>query len=354
MPYRTTDLLIIGAGLTGLTLAYLLRDQGLHVTVLEARNRLGGRIHTRYIPGRAPVELGATWLGRKHTALWTLLQELDIDVYPQYSGDFARYEATVQRPPELVQLPPNPDPSYRIAGGSSALIRALADRLPPERLMLGQAVLSLSRTASGVSVRTPLLECRAGRVVFTLPPDLLVRGLRFDPVLQDDLIRLSRSTDTWMGHAIKVALTYEQGFWRDRGCRGTAFSQEGPVSELYDHSDPSGQYFALQGFVDPELRYLPLKQRRDLVLQQLERLYGPAAANCPEYEECVWHDQLHTTAAGTTALAPHQGLGHPEFRKPLWGGRLFLAGTETADAFPGYMEGAVRSAQFVARSLVGE
>ena len=58
-----SDIVIIGAGLTGLTLAYLLRNSGKKVFIVEARNRLGGRILTKGMETNQPIEMGATWLG---------------------------------------------------------------------------------------------------------------------------------------------------------------------------------------------------------------------------------------------------------------------------------------------------
>ena len=63
------DIIIIGAGLTGLALAYFLRDKKLSIRILEARDRIGGRIHTVREKGLTPMEMGATWLGKKHVTL---------------------------------------------------------------------------------------------------------------------------------------------------------------------------------------------------------------------------------------------------------------------------------------------
>ena len=73
--------IIIGAGLTGLTTAFQLKHRGLQIQLLEARNRVGGRIYTKYQQGRAPFELGATWLGMKHRHLTDLLKWLGIPIF---------------------------------------------------------------------------------------------------------------------------------------------------------------------------------------------------------------------------------------------------------------------------------
>ncbi|MBV6654497.1 MAG: FAD-dependent oxidoreductase, partial [Mameliella sp.] len=67
--------------------------------------------------------------------------------------------------------------------------------------------------------------------------------------------------------------------------------------------------------------------------------------------ETVWQTEPLTYAPYEQQPLPHQNSGHGDYRKAYWNGRLFLAGSETADAFPGYMEGAVRSAEWVHQEL---
>ncbi|WP_152176226.1 flavin monoamine oxidase family protein, partial [Mycobacterium tuberculosis] len=54
------DTVVVGAGVTGLTAARLLQDAGRTVVVLEARDRIGGRVHTDRTDG--VVDLGASWI----------------------------------------------------------------------------------------------------------------------------------------------------------------------------------------------------------------------------------------------------------------------------------------------------
>jgi len=65
---------IIGAGIAGLTAAYELSQQHCAVTVVEARERLGGRICSRRAANGAPVELGAEFIHGEHVATWDFIK----------------------------------------------------------------------------------------------------------------------------------------------------------------------------------------------------------------------------------------------------------------------------------------
>jgi monoamine oxidase len=72
--------LIIGAGLAGLAAAYHLTKKGISVTVLEARNRIGGRVFTQPVDetGKLHAELGAEWIGVSHKRMIALCEELSL------------------------------------------------------------------------------------------------------------------------------------------------------------------------------------------------------------------------------------------------------------------------------------
>jgi putrescine oxidase len=77
------DVVIVGAGPSGLTAARELKKAGLSVAVLEARDRVGGRTWTDTIDG-AMLEIGGQWVSPDQTALLGLLDELGLQTYSRY------------------------------------------------------------------------------------------------------------------------------------------------------------------------------------------------------------------------------------------------------------------------------
>ncbi|MEO0330281.1 MAG: NAD(P)/FAD-dependent oxidoreductase [Bacteroidota bacterium] len=346
------DIAIIGAGLAGLTLAYLLKDRGLSVRIIEARERLGGRICTLRKENLAPQEMGATWLGKKHTALCELLEELGLGIFEQRLGETAIYESISTSPPQLVQLPPNDAPSYRIQQGSSSLINTLAKQLASTcQIHTEQSVKSIEEQGNSVLVTTPNYVFRASTVVSTLPPYLLLNSITISPGLPTETQDVMRLTHTWMGDSIKISFAYKNPFWRAKNLSGTIFSNVGPIPEMYDHADYEDQRFALKGFLNGVYFSITKDERRELALQQLRKYYGQQADEYIAYEEKVWRNDGFTFLPYKSHVMPHQNNGHPIFQQSYFDGKLLIAGTETAAQYPGYMEGAVGSAQHIAQQL---
>lgn len=83
------DVVVIGGGFSGLAAARALVAAGVpDVVVLEARDRVGGRVRSALLAGRHPVELGATWVGPGQSEVLGLVAELGIGLRPQFNtGD---------------------------------------------------------------------------------------------------------------------------------------------------------------------------------------------------------------------------------------------------------------------------
>ncbi|XP_041370948.1 amine oxidase [flavin-containing] A-like [Gigantopelta aegis] len=77
----STQVVVVGAGISGLSAARLLQQSGIDVIVLEARNRLGGRSHTIQDPVHGSVDLGAAYIGPTQNRVLRLVKELGLRLY---------------------------------------------------------------------------------------------------------------------------------------------------------------------------------------------------------------------------------------------------------------------------------
>lgn len=87
------DVVVVGAGLAGLSAARDLERGGASVTVLEARDRVGGRVEQTELPDGRIVQLGGEVVGSRHTAYLGLVAELGLTLVPSYvaePGDITR------------------------------------------------------------------------------------------------------------------------------------------------------------------------------------------------------------------------------------------------------------------------
>src|SRR5271156_4420952 len=79
------EIVVIGAGMAGLTAARALAEAGRKVLVIEAQNRIGGRIWTRHI-GDEAIELGAEFIHGRPPELWALIEEAGLETYERHGA----------------------------------------------------------------------------------------------------------------------------------------------------------------------------------------------------------------------------------------------------------------------------
>ena len=344
----SNHIIIIGGGLSGLTLAYLATQKGIHTTLIEATDRLGGRIHTTRGIQDTPMELGATWFSDQHPNLIDLITRLDIEKFPQYDTGKSLFQTKSFEPAQAFEVPSSQRPSYRISGGSSAMITALKNQLPADRVRLNTKITEIQKTPEKLIALSESGEkFIADKIVICLPPQVAATHIRFPEDMPASLLDLLSEVQTWMAGAMKFVLEYNNPFWRRRGFSGMLFSHAGIITEMYDHSTKEADKFALTGFLNAGSKNYSLKTREKYVLQQLTGLLGPEAAAPLSYQEKIWN-QPEILAGNQHFQEAHFNNGHPAFKSAYLDNRLLFAGSETATVHPGYMEGAVVAANHAA------
>lgn len=282
---------VIGAGMAGLGAAQALVERGHDVIVLDARNRVGGRVHTDTI-GSQPVDLGASWIhGVDGNPLVDLAEQADLERVPtdydsivvrDTSGGSIDEGALDRARGRLLDAFDEADPSVggavdrsgrSLTEGERALMRyALTSEIEHEfaadagelsvdaidegeeypggdalvpagfrRLLtplLGEyeirtstPVTRISHGSGGVVVSTDALETiDADRVLVTVPLGVLkARSITFDPPLPD---AKHQSIDRLgMGVLEKVVLRFDTVFWDDADLLGFVGNDEGRFAE---------------------------------------------------------------------------------------------------------------------------
>src|SRR6185503_9233250 len=96
---RQHSAVVIGAGFAGLAAAMKLKNAGWKVTVLEARDRIGGRVFSHKFKGTDLIcELGAEWVGESHERIKALCRDFNIPLQKHQFEDFLLRDGRVYRP----------------------------------------------------------------------------------------------------------------------------------------------------------------------------------------------------------------------------------------------------------------
>jgi monoamine oxidase len=238
----------------------------------------------------------------------------------------------------------------RFKGGSQEIAIKVAAKLG-KRVRLNSPVRSIKQTSKGVKVVAAGVTVDAKRVIVAVPP-VLAREIKFSPALP--AAKRTLLTRYTPGDMIKVQVVYPTPWWRAKGFTGQWVIPNGPAGVTYDNTPESGTPGVILGFVGGRyaktFRPLDAAARKQAFVDQVAAAFGDEARAGSEYFDLDWTAEPFTKGCPTGSFSPGQmsKLG-AVIRPPV--GRVHWAGTETADFWAGYMDGAVRSGERSAREV---
>ena len=359
-----TDYLIVGAGLSGLYMAHRLEQMGKSYRLIEARDRIGGRILSSIIDNSDKaltpldkVDMGPSWFWpQMHPRITQLIDDLLLPVFPQYSQGAYLLENQSDNAPTrydsgFVQSPN----SMRIAGGMQNLIDTIVNALPKNKIQLNSVVTHVHHQINNRSSVT--IKCHnteetmdAEHIIFALPLRLLANSISFTPSLPKEVEHHFSSTTTWMAAHAKFFAVYETPFWRNSGLSGSASSRVGPLVEIHDAStlDGTGALFGFIGVNSATREKAGSALIKQAAVAPLTRIFGEQASSPIDVKLIDWSQEKYTaTQDDREAPKAHPHYGLSSAARKLQQLNWYFAGTEAAEDNGGYLEGALEAADSV-------
>ncbi len=353
-------MLIIGGGLSGLHTAYKLHNLGIKFKLLEARNRLGGRIlsHnlncTSYHSELAAIDLGPSWFWPGQAYIENLLHELKLSekIFSQASAGDTLYEdaqGSIQRGVGGISMAG----SYRLQGGIQRIIATLSNSIPSNSVLDNATATQIRKDNNYLSTtfssKQQHNEISSKYIVLALPPRVAVATITFDPTFTKSRKEQLNNVATWMAAHAKFVCLYDKPFWREQGLSGDVISHLGPLQEIHDASSQNGELHALFGFVSVPARHRKKREDelRTLAIAQLSRLFGDAASKpIGTYLKDWANDPFTSTDLDQEPLTHHPANNIVSITEDAWDNKLIWSGTESADYRKhnnGFLEGAVEA-----------
>ncbi|MEY4765717.1 MAG: hypothetical protein RI907_2390 [Pseudomonadota bacterium] len=242
----------------------------------------------------------------------------------------------------------------QVVGGSQLIAQGMARSLG-ERILYNAGVKRVTQSAQGVRIEGDGFSVQAQRVVVAMSPAMAQR-IDFQPLDGAMQVRTQLMQRVPMGSVWKAFAVYERPFWRDAGLNGQVTSDDHITKVTFDSTPPGeGAPGVMLGFIEGQdaidASLMSAADRKAAVIKAFTAYFGNEAASPKAYLEVNWQAEAYSQG-GYTGVCPPGVL--TQF-KDVWRqaiGRVHWAGTETATAWSGYMEGAVRSGERAAQEVL--
>lgn len=348
-----TPITIIGGGIAGLTAAHTLASAGLAAPVLEASERLGGRVDSLYSSqGNAIADLGPTWIWppfQPVIARW--LDALGLKTFEQYDHGDAVLDGFGPTPRR--QAVPGQVGMARFVGGPQRLVDTLAASLPAGCVHTRTAVHAIHERDSGtLGLETDRGLMLTERVLLATPLRLSAERIQLPERLTATVNEVLQAMPTWMAAQARAVMTYDRPFWREQGLSGRIASRQGPLFECHDHTSAEG-HASLFGFVATPPQQRDPEPLAAAIREQLARCLGAEGGEPRELVVRDWAtDPWICADADRTGVPEHPSVGPDALRVGHLNERLWFCGAESATQSPGLIEGALAAGEAAAQAAL--
>jgi len=346
--------LILGAGMAGLVAAYELSKLGHGVTILEARTRPGGRVHTLREPFSDGLyaEAGAARIPDNHDLTHKYVKEFALPLEPFYPSRLnalrfdrgEREEVPIDGFTDAMtqnyggDLGGNPERWHKIKGGSDLLPKAFADKLA-SKIRYGSPVVRIEQDQNQARVvfldRGRRQTLTADSVLCTIPFSVL-RNVEL-PALPERKIEIIKRTR--YDAVSRVYLQTKNRFWEGKGLNGFAFTS-GAVEIWQPTWSQPGARGILMTYARPgeaeRITSLKENERISTTLKQLDSMFAGLRENFERGATKCWlEDEWSRGAWAFVGLSDF-------FTASAREGRIHFAGEHLSPWFS-WMQGALWS-----------
>jgi monoamine oxidase len=346
-------IIVIGAGMSGLVAAYELVRVGHDVTILEARDRIGGRVLTIRSPfsNNHFAEGGAARIRPSHNLTLGYANHFNLNLDPFYatSGDYVNMSNGNR---EIISNNTYLNTSYgsilrneylKIRGGSDLLPRSFYNSSAlSNKIYLGVPVTSIHQQNNNVTVQTSNgNQFIADRVLCTVPITVLNK-IQFTPPLSPEK-QTAMNGGYRYAPSTRVYMQFQNRFWENESLNGWGNSDipEEIWQPTWDLAGSTGIIMSyLRWTAAQEMDALSEEERINYILSRWENIFPGAASSLQSGMSQSWAEEewskgawASPTGSQDAALANHIGLAED---------RIHFAGEHASDDH-GWMQGALFS-----------
>ena len=356
------QVIIVGAGASGLSAAETLERQGIDYKIIEATDRYGGRVKKNEGFADFPLDLGAEWVHQRKEILNTMIgkdakEEIGIELIPyqtlnSYTWDGEEYE---KLSPTMMRLSYSVNPEHKFKNTTwFDYVDTNFGQKVKANIVYNSPVTEIDYSGDQVKISTADEKIyTADRVIVTVSIGVLQsKSIKFTPALPDDKLEAIDHVEFHGG--FKLIMKFSEKFYPDMIISETDIGEE----TFYDFAygkESNDNVFALLAMGSSAEEYYKLESEEKIlkaVLERLDKIFDGKASDTFTGEH-LYHDWgSHQFTLGTWTHDFNDRF-RDVFNAPL-DDKVFFAGETYEDEHWSTVPGAIISGQTVANEVLEE